>query len=152
MRAAIDEEFALTPENSRFGFLHLGADFHNLIDHPQVLPLLQEFIGPKLRLDHTYGMGMAADGRGESENLHHEGNGGSHGIGHGSYCPLPPPPPSPHNALTVGRADLNHGERMHSGLVVVAYSLYDNPAGMGFSIVPGTYHPPPLPLLQPSER
>ena len=34
--------------------------------------------------DHTYGMGMAADGRGEGEGLHHEGNGGSHGIGHGA--------------------------------------------------------------------
>jgi hypothetical protein len=120
MRAAVDAEFTLTKENTRFGFLHLGADFHNLIDHPKTLPLLREFIGPKLRLDHTYGMGMAADGRGEGENLHHEGVGGSHGIGHGSYYHT-------------------HGERIHNGLIVVAFALYDNPAGMGFSVVPGTH-------------
>lgn len=120
MRAAVDAEFTLTKENTRFGFLHLGPDFHNLIDHPKTLPLLREFIGPKLRLDHTYGMGMAADGRGEGENLHHEGVGGSHGIGHGSYYHT-------------------HGERIHNGLIVVAFALYDNPAGMGFSIVPGTH-------------
>jgi hypothetical protein len=102
------------------GFLQLGPDFVGLIDHPRILPLLQEFIGPKLRLDHTYGMAMAADGRGEGEGLHHEGNGGSHGIGHGSYYHT-------------------HGQRMHSGLLVVAFSLTDNPAGMGFSVVPGSH-------------
>ena len=83
MRAAVDETFTLTKDNTRFSFLNLGTDFHGLIDHPkvgpppaahldcivlaaffrdclwlQVLPLLQELIGPKLRLDHTYGMGM----------------------------------------------------------------------------------------------
>lgn len=120
MRAAIDKTFALTKANTRFGFLQLGPDFVNLIDHPKILPLLQEFIGPKLRLDHTYGMAMAADGRGEGEGLHHEGNGGSHGIGHGSYYHT-------------------HGHRMHSGLLVVAFSLTDNPAGMGFSVVPGSH-------------
>ena len=154
MRAAIDETFTLTKDNTRFstysarsgfswpaglrrncvqfwpllkifplsgaGFLQLGPDFVGLIDHPKILPLLQEFIGPKLRLDHTYGMAMAADGRGEGEGLHHEGNGGSHGIGHGSYYHT-------------------HGQRMHSGLLVVAFSLTDNPAGMGFSVVPGSH-------------
>ena len=40
--------FLTSPENnpgkSRFQFLDLGADFHGLIDHPQILPVLQELI------------------------------------------------------------------------------------------------------------
>ena len=49
MNEALRQQGFLTnPENnpgkSRFQFLDLGADFHGLIDHPQILPVLQELI------------------------------------------------------------------------------------------------------------
>ena len=82
------------PGKSRFQFLDLGADFHSLIDHPRILPLLKEVIGPKLRVDHAYGMLMSTDGEPGGEGLHHEGGMFDHGCFY-----------------------VNHGERIHNGLV-----------------------------------
>eukprot|EP01048_Picozoa_sp_COSAG05_P022080 COSAG05_NODE_4278_length_1586_cov_1.182919_2_plen_97_part_01 len=73
MNAVLDEHCGPSendPGKSRFPFLELGADFHSLIDHPQVLPLLHELIGPKLRVDHAYGMAMSTEGAAGGEGLH----------------------------------------------------------------------------------
>ena len=105
------------PGQSRFQFLHLGQDFHGLIDHPRVFPLLQELIGPKLRLDHAYGMAMSTAGEAGGEGMHHGGT----TFAHGCYY-------------------VNHGQQMHNGLLVVSWALCDVPAGAGgFCCVPGSH-------------
>ena len=76
MNAALDGDSEVAnPANdhgeSRFEFLSRGADFHDLIDDSAVLPLLQELIGPKLRLYHACGMAMGTAGAAGGENLHH---------------------------------------------------------------------------------
>ena len=50
----------------RFGdFLRWSDDYRALIDHPAILPVLAEILGPKFRLDHAYGM-ATRPGKGES--------------------------------------------------------------------------------------
>lgn len=106
------------PSKSRFGgFLSWSPDWHGLIDHPKITPLLVEMLGPKFRLDHAYGMAMSANGARGGEGLHHEA-GMFH---HGSYY-------------------VTHRDRMHNGLLVVSYSLCDvNPGDGGFCCIPGSH-------------
>jgi len=84
----------------------------DLIDHQAVMPYLIELLGPKLRLDHDYGMFMQKrDGHGGL----HGGHGGSHWY------------------------RFRNG-RMENGLTVVTYFLTDAPAGAGgFCCVPGSH-------------
>jgi hypothetical protein len=113
----ISEPTTNDPNKSRFQFLDRGADFHSLIDDPQTLPLLQEFIGPNLRLDHAYGMSMSSAGAAGGEGLHLGGG----MFQHGSYY-------------------VTHGERIHNGLLVVSFALCDVPKGVGgFCCVPGSH-------------
>src|SRR6188768_38217 len=64
------------PGKSRFvGFLEWGKHWADLIDHPTIMPLLAEMLGPKFRLDHAYGMAMSATGVRGGEGLHHEAGG-----------------------------------------------------------------------------
>jgi ectoine hydroxylase-related dioxygenase (phytanoyl-CoA dioxygenase family) len=103
---------------SRFGgFLEWGPDWRALIDHPRILPLLIELLGPRFRLDHAYGMAMRAGGAQGGEGLHHQGAMYDH-----------------------GSVYANQGGRMHNGLVVVSFTLVDVPAGAGgFCCIPGTH-------------
>src|SRR5690348_8479966 len=62
----------------RFGdFLRWSEDFRRLIDHPAILPILAELLGPQFRLDHAYGMGtrpqrpISTDEEGTVHTLHH---------------------------------------------------------------------------------
>lgn len=106
------------PNASRFGnFLKWGPIWRNLIDQPAVMPFLTEFIGPKFRLDHIYGMAMSAKGARGGEGLHHEGGMFNHGCFY-----------------------VTHGQRIHNGLIVVSYALSDVPPGAGgFCCIPGTH-------------
>lgn len=122
MVAAMEEHGIREPENdpgkSRFsGFLKWGEDWRNLIDHPAVLPVLTELLGPRFRLDHAYGMAMRAAGEGGGEGLHHQAGMFSNGCYY-----------------------VNHGTTMHNGLVVVSFALTDIGPGMGgFACIPGSH-------------
>jgi len=103
---------------SRFhSFLSWGEEWRNLIDEPQILPILSELLGPKFRLDHAYGMAMCAGQKDEGEGLHHSAGTFSHGCYY-----------------------VTHGDKMHNGLVVVSYALTDIEPGMGgFACIPGSH-------------
>ena len=89
-----------------------GDPVKKLIDHPRVLPYLVELLGPRLRLDHDYGMFMRP---GDRHGGLHGGHGGSHWY------------------------RFRNGA-MENGLTVVTYFLSDNPAGVGgFACVPGSH-------------
>jgi len=106
------------PTKSRFGnFFGWGDDWRGLIDHPKVLPALEEMLGEKFRLDHAYGMMMSADGHRGGEGLHHYAG----MFDHGCYY-------------------VTHRDRMHNGLLVVSYTLVDVSAGGGgFCCIPGSH-------------
>jgi len=103
---------------SRFhSFLSWGEEWRNLIDEPQILPILGELLSPKFRLDHAYGMAMRVEDETEDEGLHHAAG----GFFHGCYY-------------------VTHGTTMHNGLVVVSYALTDIEPGMGgFACIPGSH-------------
>lgn len=106
----------------RFGdFLRWSDDFRRLIDHPVLLPLLAELLGPRFRLDHAYGMATTPGRVGappkEGYTLHH--NAGM--FDHGCYY-------------------VTHGSQMHNGLVTVSYALTDiAPGAGGFCCIPGSH-------------
>ena len=104
------------------GYFRWSADFRNLIDHPRVMPVLAELLGPKFRLDHAYGMATAPSPGGSppeaaDARLHH------------------------HAALFEnGCYYVTHGARMHNGLVTVSFALTDIQAGAGgFCCIPGSH-------------
>lgn len=99
-------------------FLNWGEDWRNLIDHDTILPVLEEVIGGRLRLDHAYGMAMRANPADTNPgNLHHQA-----GMFH-------------HACFYV-----THGDKTHNGLVVVSYALSDTPRGAGgFICIPGSH-------------
>ena len=109
-------------DDYRFGdFLRWSDDYRYLIDHPTVLPILAEILGPKFRLDHAYGMAARA---GRDTGTRSDGNSLHHNAGlfeHGCYY-------------------VTHGPKMHNGLVVVSYSLTDiAPGSGGFCCIPGSH-------------
>lgn len=113
------------PSKSRFGgFLEWGEDWRALIDHPRIVPILNELLGPRFRLDHAYGMAMRASGEQGGEGLHHQAG----MFEHGCYY-------------------VTHRDRMHNGLIVVSWALTDIEPGMGgFCCIPGSHkalHPVP---------
>jgi hypothetical protein len=48
-----------------FGISRWGPPYQTLIDHPRIVPYLIEFVGPKFRLDHDFGLFMTRGGTGE---------------------------------------------------------------------------------------
>jgi ectoine hydroxylase-related dioxygenase (phytanoyl-CoA dioxygenase family) len=106
------------PEQSRFrDFLGWGPLWRNLIDHPAILPVLYDLLGPKFRIDHAYGMAMRESGERGGEGLHHEAG----MFNHGAYY-------------------VTHRDRMHNGLIVVSWALTDAPLGSGgFCCIPGSH-------------
>ncbi|MDA1193135.1 MAG: phytanoyl-CoA dioxygenase family protein [Candidatus Poribacteria bacterium] len=122
MRADMDTHGIQNPENdpgkSRFGgFLSWGDDWRALIDQPTIMPILNEIIGARFRLDHAYGMAARGDVEPSGQGMHHTAG----MFGHGCFY-------------------VNHGRQMHNGLVVVSYALNDIPAGAGgFCCIPGSH-------------
>lgn len=112
-------------DNYRFGnFLRWSEDYRSLIDHPKILPILEEMLGKAFRLDHAYGMASrtTADGRPQPVT----GNGSP--LHHHAYM------------MDYGCFYLTEGRQMHNGLVVVSYALTDiaEDAG-GFCCIPGSH-------------
>ncbi|NKB66579.1 MAG: hypothetical protein GKR89_05925 [Candidatus Latescibacteria bacterium] len=96
---------------------HWGADFLNLVDHPKLLPYLNELLGPKFRLDHDYCIFMQ--------------QGADRGRLHGGSTPQ------------IHAADhwyRYHDGVMRNGLTVFTYSLGPAAAGDGgFACIPGSH-------------
>jgi len=89
--------------------------FRDLIDQPLVLEILKELIGPYVRLDHVYGIMMAA---------------GTTGLGvHGPAWPF-----------DASQYYLHKGGRMLNGLVVCSWALSTSEPGEGgFGCIPGSH-------------
>jgi hypothetical protein len=110
-------------ESQRFnGFLAWDEAFRDLLVHPQVLPVMAEMVGDRLRLDHCYGIVMAP---------------GTDGLGlHGGATPF-----------DAAQYALHRDGRMHHGLSVAMYALVDADEHQGgFLCVPGSHkanHPLP---------
>ena len=105
-----------TIQSQRFtGHLAQHEVFRDLIDHPAVLEPLLELCGPKVRLDHTYGITMRP---------------GSAGLGlHGGG--------TPHDPAQFYRIE---NGRMFNGLVAVQWALVDHrPGDGGFGCIPGSH-------------
>lgn len=123
LRAAIEEHGLDPPGPSvleqRFGWesslLAWHQAFRDLIDHPVVLEVLGELVGPYARLDHCYGIAMAP---------------GTAGLGlHG--------PAQPFDA---SQYYLHRGGRMWSGLLSCSWALTDTAPGEGgFGCIPGSH-------------
>jgi hypothetical protein len=117
---ALDE---IGGEETAHRAIHLLARsraFRDLIDHPPVLPILEELLGEDFRLDHEYvdlirsGMGPIGAGL------------------HGGAVPFRPI-----------EYYWNGGGQLHSGLVAVAYNLKEiGPDDGGFACVPGSHKSP----------
>jgi ectoine hydroxylase-related dioxygenase (phytanoyl-CoA dioxygenase family) len=126
MLAQMDAHSVNPPEDGgddyRFGdFLQWSEDYRNLVDHPTLLPILAELLGPKFRLDHAYGMatrpGKGATSQPSGYTLHHTAG----MFEHGCYY-------------------VTHGSRMHNGLIVVSWALSDiAPGAGGFCCIPGSH-------------
>jgi hypothetical protein len=97
------------------GLLGWDQMFCDLIDHPLVLEILRELIGPYVRLDHLYGIVMAA---------------GTSGLGvHGPAWPF-----------DASQYYLHKGGRMLNGLVVFSWALTTSKPGEGgFGCIPGSH-------------
>jgi hypothetical protein len=113
-------------QSQRFGgFLGWGQPFRDLLDHPRVMPYLQELLDPAVRLDHYYGIYM----RRGTEGLKLHGGG------------------TPYD-----RPEYYHfrNGQMYNGLTVVTWALSDVPAGQGgFACIPGSHkanYPCPRPI------
>jgi hypothetical protein len=122
LHASMEEHGIQKPDNhpnkSRFSnFLSWGEEWCQLVDHPRILPFLNDLIGAKFRLDHAYGMAARSGGEEGGFGLHHHAG----MFNHACYY-------------------MTHGQTMHNGLMVVSYALVDMPAGGGgFCCVPGSH-------------
>jgi hypothetical protein len=102
--------------SQRFSDFLGGAQiFRDLLDHDAALGVVVEACGPKVRLDHAYGIVMAP---------------GTSGLGlHGGGTPHDP----------AQFYDVRHGH-MYNGLVGVQWALVDHRAGHGgFCCIPGSH-------------
>ncbi len=123
LRSVIDAQHLPPPDESierqRFGqdgrLFSWDRAFADLIDHPLSLAVLNEFIGPYVRLDHAYGIAMRP---------------GTSGLGlHG--------PAEPFDAA---QYYLHRLGVLRSGLLSLAWSLSDGAPGQGgFGCIPGSH-------------
>jgi hypothetical protein len=123
LRDAVDRQ-GLPPADETIGRQRFGHNgdlfawdraFADLIDHPIVLAVLTDLIGPYVRLDHAYGITMRP---------------GTSGLGlHG---PAEPFDASQYYVHRMGA--------MRSGLLTLSWSLTDGAAGDGgFGCIPGSH-------------
>lgn len=103
------------------GFLQWGKPFCDLLDHPQIMPILQFILGDCFRLDRLYGINMQ------------EGMGG--GELHADYGPMRPPICS-----LPGKIFHPPNTEITQGFTVVAWNLSDTgPDTGGFCCIPGSH-------------
>ncbi|HEX2698974.1 MAG TPA: phytanoyl-CoA dioxygenase family protein [Acidimicrobiales bacterium] len=108
-----------TVESQRFGWhgelLAWHQGFRDLLDHPLSLAVLDSFIGSYARLDHAYGIVMAA---------------GTSGLGlHGPAWPFDP-----------AQYYVHRGGAVRSGLLSFSWALTDGvPGAGGFGCIPGSH-------------
>jgi hypothetical protein len=123
LRGAIDAQRLPRPdaslERQRFGqggrLFEWDPAFADLIDHPWVIAVLGDLIGPHVRLDHAYGIVMAP------------GTGGL-----GLHGPAEPFDPAQYWVRRLGA--------LRSGLLSFSWSLVDGGAGQGgFGCIPGSH-------------
>jgi hypothetical protein len=134
LRSAIEAQSLPAPDETiarqRFGqggqLFTWNPAFCDLVDHPVALSVVNEFIGPYVRLDHAYGITMRP---------------GTSGLGlHG---PAEPFDPSQYFVHRMGA--------LRSGLLTLSWSLSDGRAGEGgFGCIPGS-HRASLPLPSGAE-
>jgi hypothetical protein len=122
LNAVLDQRIATDWDASsatkRFGnVLRWDASYREHIANPAVVPVLQALLGDDFRLDHCYLDVIRS---------------GTSPIGatlHGGATPFDP-----------AQYYQVHGDRMHSGLTVVAFNLVDvYPGDGGFACVPGSH-------------
>jgi len=113
-----DEEYDERRARPRLRPSLWGAAFQALIDHPVSLPYLEEFLGPKFRVDHDYNIFMV--------------RGSAHGRIHGGP------------AYATGRED-DHWYRCHNGVIRTGLTVFtycltpQGPRDGGFICVPGSH-------------
>jgi hypothetical protein len=114
----IAREMAPGSTSQRWGrVINWGTPFSDVIDNPRITPYLDEIIGKKYRLDHDYADLIRSGLSPIGATLH----GGGTPFDSSQYYHF-------------------RDGRMHNGLVVVAYNLYDvNPGDGGFGCVPGSH-------------
>jgi hypothetical protein len=110
-----DETIARQRFGQRGQLFEWSAGFCDLVDHPLVVDVLFELIGPYVRLDHAYGITMLP---------------GTSGLGlHGPAEPFDP-----------AQYYLRRMGAMRSGLVSFSWSLSDGrPGAGGFGCIPGSH-------------
>ncbi len=123
LRSVIDAQSLPSPdetlERQRFGgggrLFSWDPAFRDLLDHPLAMAVLEELIGPYVRLDHAYGIAMRP---------------GTSGLGlHG------PAEPFDSSQYYVHRMGV-----IRNGLVSLSWSLSDGVAGDGgFGCIPGSH-------------
>jgi hypothetical protein len=124
LRSAVEAQALPRPddriERQRFGqngrLFEWDPAFGELVDHPWVVAVLAELIGPHVRLDHAYGIIMAP---------------GTSGLGlHGPAVPFDP-----------AQYWLSRMGQMRSGLLSFSWALVDGRIGQGgFGCIPGSHH------------
>ncbi len=113
------QRFGSAPEGS--GFLEWGAPFCELLDHPQIMPIMQFRLGDCFRLDRIYGMYM------------HEGmpNGHLH-ADYGATVPTSGARPGEYYPF--------RDNQIYNGFVVVAWNMSDSGPDLGgFCCIPGSH-------------
>jgi hypothetical protein len=119
LNALFDEQQARSPDEQadRGRYMKLmgwGRPYRDLIDHPAVLPTMEEILGAGFRLDHDYAEHMIRGGAGE---LHCNG--------------------TPFSTMFHYHAG---DGRISCGLLAVVWALQDVPPGAGgFCCIPGSH-------------
>jgi ectoine hydroxylase-related dioxygenase (phytanoyl-CoA dioxygenase family) len=99
----------------RADFLLWDESLRNLLDHPRIIPYLEQWVDPAVRLDHCYGIFTQPGTR--QLPMHHGGT----PFHHFAYHVVQPP-------------------HIYNGLVVVSWALNTFPVGQGtFTCIPGSH-------------
>jgi ectoine hydroxylase-related dioxygenase (phytanoyl-CoA dioxygenase family) len=116
--AMVEQDLSGDAGTFRWGdLLRRNRVFRRLIDNPRVLPVLEQLLGTRFRLDHEY-LDLIRSGDGPI----------GHRL-HGGATPFRP-----------GEYFFSGNGGLHSGLFVVAYNLHDvGAADGGFACVPGSH-------------
>ena len=111
--------FGSAPEGS--GFLDWGGPFCDLLDHPQIMPILRFRLGDCFRLDRIYGMNMQ--------------EGMPKGGLHADYGAM-----SPTEGMQPGEYYPFRDNQIYNGFMVVSWNLTDSgPDHGGFCCIPGSH-------------
>lgn len=114
-RLTADAYVTHPPYQNRFlDFLLWDPGFRALLDHPSIVPVLEELLGDRFRVDHYYGFDYAAQ---EIPLGLHGGGDDYHGIAFYRF----------------------QGNRMFSGHAACVWALTDHPEGQGFLCIPGSH-------------